>query len=233
MAFRPLNLSLALVGAFIGTLAGALPGIGPINGVAVLLPLTFALGLPPETALIMLSGIYYGAEYGGRISSILLNIPGDSSAVMSTIDGYPLAQKGLAGPALALSAISSFIGGSLAVIGLTLFGPLLAQFAINFGPAEYFALIIFAFTCLSVLVGKTPVKTLVAAVLGLMLATVGVDSTTGVLRYAYGLPELYDGIDFLTVVVGLFAVSEILLLLERTYHGHVAPASIGRSTRRS
>ena len=229
VALTPLNLAMALVGGFIGTLVGALPGIGPINGVAVLLPISYALGLPPETALIMLAGIYYGAEYGGRISSILLNIPGDSSAVMSTLDGYPLAHKGMAGPALALSAISSFIGGTIAVIGLTLFAPLLAEMAIKFGPAEYFSLMIFAFASLAVIVGKNPLKTAIAAVLGVMLATVGVDSGTGVLRYTYGQPELYDGIDFLIVVIGLFAVSEILLLLERAHMGRLIPVAINRT----
>ncbi len=216
VALKPLNLGLALVGAFIGTLVGAMPGIGPINGVAVLLPLSYSLGLPPETALIMLAGIYYGAEYGGRISSILLNIPGDAGAVMSTLDGYPLAHQGKAGSALALSAISSFIGGTIAVIGLTLFAPPLAEMAIKFGPAEYFSLMIFAFASLAVIVGKNPLKTGISAVLGVMLAIVGVDSGTGVLRYTYDQPELYDGIDFLIVIIGLFAISEILLLVERT-----------------
>ncbi len=225
-ALQPINLGVALVGAFIGTLAGALPGIGPINGVAVLLPLSYALNLPPETALIMLAGIYYGAEYGGRISSILLNIPGDSSAVMTTLDGYPLAQKGMAGQALALSGISSFIGGTIAVIGLSLFAPLLAQVAIKFGPAEYFALIVFAFATLAVIVGHNPIKTAIAVILGMMLTTVGVDSSTGVLRYTYGQPELYDGIDFLIVVIGLFAVSEILIMLEKANASKFVPVAI-------
>lgn len=229
VALQPINLFVALVGAFIGTLAGALPGIGPINGVAVLLPIAYALNLPPETALILLSGIYYGAEYGGRISSILLNIPGDSSAVMTTLDGYPLAKKGMAGKALALSAISSFIGGSIAVVGLTLFAPLLAQVAIKFGPAEYFSLIVFAFATLAVIVGNNPVKTAIAAILGMMISTVGVDSSTGVLRYTYAQPELYDGIDFLIVVIGLFAVSEILIMLERANVSQYTPVTISQS----
>ncbi len=226
VALKPLNLGMALIGGFLGTLVGAMPGIGPINGVAVLLPVSYGLGLPPETALIMLAGIYYGAEYGGRISSILLNIPGDASAVMTTLDGYPLAQKGMAELALSLSAISSFIGGTIAVIGLTLFAPPLAQLAIKFGPAEYFNLIIFAFASLAVIVGKNPIKTAIAAILGVMLSTVGIDSGTGVLRYTYGHPELYDGIDFLILVIGLFAISEILLLLERGYMVKIAPVKI-------
>ncbi len=229
VALKPLNLSVAFVGAFLGTIVGALPGLGPINGVAVLLPISYALGLPPETALIMLAGIYHGAEYGGRISSILLNIPGDSSAVMTTLDGYPLAKKGYAGPALALSAIASFIGGTIAVIGLTLFAPPLAEIAIQFGPAEYFSLIIFAFATLAVIIGKNPVKTAIATVLGVILATVGIDSGTGVLRYTYGQPELYDGIDFLMVVIGLFAISEILLLLELAHLGKIASVALDRT----
>ena len=229
VALQPVNLGVALVGAFIGTLAGALPGIGPINGVAVLLPISYALNLPPETALIMLAGIYYGAEYGGRISSILLNIPGDSSAVMTTLDGYPLAQKGMASQALALSALSSFIGGTIAVLGLTLFAPLLAQFAIQFGPAEYFSLIVFAFATLAVIVGDNPAKTAIAAILGMMLSTVGVDSSTGLLRYTYGQPELYDGIDFLIVVIGLFALSEILMLLEKANTRKFVPVAINKA----
>ena len=228
VALQPVNLGVALVGAFIGTLAGALPGIGPINGVAVLLPISYALNLPPETALIMLAGIYHGAEYGGRISSILLNIPGDSSAVMTTLDGYPLAQKGKANQALALSAISSFMGGTMAVFGLTLFAPLLAQFAVQFGPAEYFSLIVFAFATLAVIVGDNPLKTSIAALLGMMLSTVGVDSSTGVLRYTYGQPELYDGIDFLIVVIGLFAISEILILLEKAHNNKFVPVVINQ-----
>ncbi len=226
VALQPINLGVALIGAFIGTLAGALPGIGPINGVAVLLPIAYALNLPPETALIMLSGIYYGAEYGGRISSILLNIPGDSSAVMTTLDGHPLAKQGRASQALAISAISSFIGGTIAVVGLTLFAPLLATLAIKFGPAEYFALIVFSFSVLAIIVGHKPIKTAIAAILGMMLTTVGVDSSTGILRYTYGQPELYDGIDFLIVVIGLFAISEIFILLEKTDTSKLVPIEI-------
>jgi putative tricarboxylic transport membrane protein len=230
IAIAPLNLSAILVGSFIGTVAGALPGVGPINAIAVFLPIAYALGLPPETALMLLSGIYFGAEYGGRISSILLNIPGASGAIMTNIDGYPLARKGLAGTALALSGISSFIGSILSVIGLTLFGPSITELAIKFGPAEYFALIFFAFASLSAIADKSPIKTLISTVLGLMLATIGTDSITGVLRYTYGEPKLYEGIDFLTVVIGLFAISEILLFLEVSHRGHYVPVKIGKIT---
>ena len=219
VALTPLNLGLAFAGAFLGTLIGALPGIGPVNGVAILIPIAYALKLPAESALILLAGVYYGAEYGGRISSILLNVPGDAGAVITTLDGYPMAQKGRAGEALALSALSSFIGGTLSVIGLTLFAPLLAQWAIRFGPAEYFALMVFAFTTLSSLAGKSPVKALASSVFGLMLATVGLDPGSGVPRYTFGQLKLYDGVDFLIVAIGLFAISEVLVLMEGTFLG--------------
>ena len=222
VALTPLNLGLALAGAFLGTLIGALPGIGPVNGVAILIPIAYALKLPPESALILLAGVYYGAEYGGRISSILLNVPGDAGAVITTLDGYPMAQKGKAGEALALSALASFIGGTLAVIGLTLFAPLLAEWAIRFGPAEYFALMVFAFTTLSSLAGRNPAKALASSVFGLMLATVGLDPGSGVPRFTFGQLKLYDGVDFLIVAIGLFAISEVLVLMEK---GHLGEAT--------
>nr|WP_298413663.1 tripartite tricarboxylate transporter permease [uncultured Halomonas sp.] len=214
VALTPLNLGLAFLGALLGTLFGALPGIGPINGIAILMPLAYTLGLPAESALILLAGVYTGAEYGGRMSSILLNVPGDAGAVMTTLDGHPLAKKGLAGPALGLSAVSSFVGATIAIIGLTLFAPLLAEVAVMFGPAEFFALMVFAFASMSVMMGKDPIKTAIGAVLGVMVAMVGVDSGTGVLRYTFGMAELYDGIDFVVMIIGLFAISEILLMLE-------------------
>lgn len=137
VAVTPLNIALVMGGALLGTLFGALPGIGPINGIAILMPLAYTLGLPPESALILLAGIYCGSEYGGRMSSILLNVPGDAGAVMTTLDGFPLAQKGLAGPALGMSAIASFVGSTLAIIGLTLFAPLLAMVAVKFGRRSF------------------------------------------------------------------------------------------------
>lgn len=214
VALTPLNLGLAFLGALLGTLFGALPGIGPINGIAILMPLAYTLGLPAESALILLAGVYTGAEYGGRMSSILLNVPGDAGAVMTTLDGHPLAKKGLAGPALGLSAVSSFVGATIAIIGLTLFAPLLAEVAVMFGPAEFFALMVFAFSSMAVMMGKDPIKTGIGAVLGVMIAMIGVDSGTGVMRYTFGMAELYDGIDFVVMIIGLFAISEILLMLE-------------------
>lgn len=228
VALTPTNLIIALIGTLIGTVVGLLPGLGPINGVALLIPVAFALGLPPESALILLAAVYLGCEYGGRISSILLNIPGEASTLMTTLDGYPLARKGLAGVALSLSAWSSFIGAFVATCGMVLFAPLLAKWAIAFGPAEYFVLMVFAIVCLAGMAGDKPVKTLVASLLGLFLAAIGIDANSGVYRFAFDSIHLADGIQFVVLVLGLFSVSEVLLLLEKTHHGQEAVKATGR-----
>ena len=215
VALTPENLMVAAIGALIGTVVGMLPGLGPINGVAILMPLAFALKLPPETALILLAAVYMGCEYGGRISSILINVPGDAGAIMTALDGHPMAKKGLAGVALSISAWSSFIGSLVATIGIVLFAPLLARWALAFGPAEYFALMCFAFACITGLMGDAPVKAALAAVIGLSLSTVGLDSNSGVYRFTGGDVHLSDGIQFIVVVIGVFSVSEILLMLEQ------------------
>ncbi|MDG9669676.1 tripartite tricarboxylate transporter permease [Hahella sp. CR1] len=214
VALTPENLMFALLGCFLGTLIGALPGLGPANGVAILIPLAFTLGLKPETALIMLTSVYAGAMYGGRISSILLNIPGDEPAMMTCLDGYPMAQSGRAAEALAISAVASFIGSVIATIGLILLAPWLAKFALTFGPAEYFALFVLAFATLGGITGKNPVKTILAAAIGLMMATVGIDMNTGVQRFTFNTLELYEGVDFIILIVGLFAISELLFFIE-------------------
>lgn len=229
VALAPMNLMLVLVGCFAGTLIGALPGIGPINGVAILLPIAYSLGLPPESALILLAGIYYGAEYGGRISSILLNVPGDAGAVMTTLDGNPMAKRGEAGRALSLSAIASFVGGTIAVVLMSLFGPSLAKLAVSFTPSDYVALMVFAFASLSSLVGKNPVKTMLGALIGLMLATVGIDANTGVARYVFDIPDILAGIDFLVVVIGFFGMAELIHLVEQQITGKLALLPIGKS----
>ncbi len=216
VALQPLNLLLAFMGALVGTLIGVLPGIGPISGVALLVPLTFALNLPPESALILLAGIYYGAMYGGSTTSILLNVPGETASVVTTLDGYQMARQGRAGPALAVAAIGSFVAGTLSVVGLMFFAPWLARLAIRFGPAEYFALMVFAMTTISSLAGRNLAKALIATLLGLMLATVGLDPGSAVPRYTFGQLKLYDGMDFLVVAIGLFAISEVLFLLEES-----------------
>src|SRR5690606_24582091 len=171
---------------------------------------------------------YLGCEYGGRISAILLNVPGDAAAIMTTLDGYPLARQGKAGIALSLSAVCSFIGSTIATLGVVLFAPLLAKWAVAFGPAEYFVLMVFAITCLGGMVGDKPLKTLMAALMGLGLATVGVDATTGVYRFTFDSVSLSDGIQFVIVVIGLFSVSEILLMLEKTATGQQAIKASGR-----
>jgi len=215
VALQPLNIMLLLTGCFVGTLVGALPGLGPVNGVAVLIPLTFAFGLDPTSSLILLSAVYFGTMYGGRISSILLNIPGDEPALMTTLDGYPMAVQGHAANALALSGVASFVGATLAVIGLSLFAPMLARVAIHFGPADYFALYILAFATIGGVAGVDPRKTLLSATLGLMLATIGIDPISGVPRYTGENYHLFDGIEPIVALVGLFAISEILMLLEK------------------
>jgi putative tricarboxylic transport membrane protein len=215
VALTPANLMVAAIGAFIGTIVGMLPGLGPINGVAILMPLAFALKLPPETALILLAAVYMGCEYGGRISSILLNVPGDAGAIMTALDGNPMAKQGLGGVALSISAWSSFIGAIVATVGIVLFAPLLARWALAFGPAEYFALMCFAFACITGLMGNAPMKAALAAVIGLSLSTVGLDSNSGVYRFTGGDVHLSDGIQFIVVVIGVFSVSEILLMLEQ------------------
>lgn len=228
VALGPVNLLVAAFGAFFGTIIGLLPGLGPINGVAVLMPLAFAAGLPADTALILLATVYLGCEYGGRISSILLNVPGDAGAVMTAMDGYPMAKNGEAGVALSISAWASFVGSTIAVIGIALFAPLLASWALSFGPAEYFVLMVFALACLFAMVGDNPVKTLLSALIGLALATVGIDANTGVYRFTMNDIHLADGIQFITVVIGLFSVSELLLMLEHTHAGGKVLAMTGR-----
>ncbi|MCK0166725.1 tripartite tricarboxylate transporter permease [Jannaschia sp. S6380] len=214
VALTPLNLTLLLLGCFSGTLIGAMPGLGPVNGVAILIPLTFSFGFDATSSLILLSAVYFGCMYGGRISSILLNIPGDEPAVMTTLDGYPMAQQGRAADALGISGVASFVGATFAVIGLSLFAPLLARAAIHFGPADYFALYILAFATIGGVAGVDPRKTLLSALIGLMIATIGLDPISGVPRFTGGDFHLYDGIEAMVALVGLFAISEVLMLLE-------------------
>ena len=228
VALQPLNLLLAFLGALLGTIIGMLPGIGPINGIAILMPISFALGLPATSMLILFCGIYYGSQYGNSISTILLNVPGTSSSVATALDGYPMAKQGRAGPALAMSAIASFVGGSLSVVGLMLFAPLLARWAIRFGPAEYFVLMVFTFSMVSALTGTNLRKGLIASLVGLMLASIGIDPGTGIVRYSFGRLELYDGLDFVVVTIGLFAVSEVFMLLEQSRLGQVPMQAMGR-----
>jgi putative tricarboxylic transport membrane protein len=208
------NLMLAVIGCLLGTLIGVLPGIGPITGVAILFPITLGLGLGDASTLILLASVYYGTQYGGSTTSILLNVPGEASSVVTTLDGYQMARQGRAGQALAISAIGSFIAGIGAVIGLMLFGPPLAEITIQFQSPEKFMVVILAFATVSSIAGKSLVKGLLAVVFGVMLATVGTDLQTGVVRYTFGELKLQEGLDFVIIAIGLFAVSEVLSLLE-------------------
>jgi putative tricarboxylic transport membrane protein len=229
VALSPTNLLIAALGALIGTVVGLLPGLGPINGVAILMPLAFAMKLPAEASLILLAAVYIGCEYGGRISSILLNVPGDAGAIMTALDGYPMARKGLGGVALSISAWSSFVGSLIATIGIVLFAPLLASWALSFGPAEYFALMCFAFACIAGLMGDAPVKAGLAAVIGLALSCIGLDSNSGVYRFTGGDVHLSDGIQFIVVVIGVFSISEILLMLQEHHSSSGIITNTGRA----
>ncbi len=213
-ALTPYTLLLALIGCVVGTLVGALPGLGPSNGVALLIPITFSLGFDAMEALVLLTSVYYGCMYGGRISSILLNIPGDEPAMMTCLDGYPMAKQGKASDALAISGVASFVGSFLATVGLMLVAPLLARVAFKFGPAEYFALYLLAFCTLGGLGSNNQAKSAMAAAIGLAIAMVGLDKGTNMPRFTFGNLHLYDGIDFLVAIVGLFAVVEIFLFIE-------------------
>lgn len=228
VALDPQNIIIALIGCFIGTIVGMLPGLGPINGVAILLPLAYTMKLPPESALILLATVYIGCEYGGRISSILLGIPGEAAAIMTTLDGHPLAKKGQGGKALCISAFSSFIGSFIAICGIILFAPLIASWALKFGPAEYFALIIFALATLGSMLAQKPIRSLLAALIGLFLTTIGIDGNTGVYRFTFDMPHLFDGIPFVILVIGLFSVSEIFLMLEQTHTSQVIIKKTGK-----
>ena len=227
LALQPLNVALATFGAFVGTLVGMLPGIGPINAIAILIPLALALDLPPESVLIVLTAIYYGSQYGNSISTILLNVPGTASATVTAIDGYALTQRGEGGSALAMSAVASFFGGTLSILGLALFAPLLSSWALRFGPAEYFALMVLALSALSSLSGGSVLKGAVATLLGLAIATVGFDPNSAVARYTFGELRLLDGVDFVVLTIGLFAVSEVLLALESPHAPHGPHGSHG------
>ncbi|MEI4770120.1 tripartite tricarboxylate transporter permease [Psychrobacillus sp. FJAT-51614] len=222
IAFQWHNILFALVGVIIGTAVGVLPGIGPMSGVALLIPVTATItsGMPTEAAaassIILLAGVYYGAMYGGSTTSILLNTPGESSSVVTTLDGYQMAKQGRAGAALAISAIGSFFAGIISLIGLVLLAEPLSNVAVKFGPAEYFSLMLLGLAAVSGLAGKSMTKALMMTVFGLMLGTVGIDGVSGIARFTYDLPILYSGFEFLTIAVGLFALGEVFkTILER------------------
>ncbi len=223
IALSPYTLMLAVIGCVLGTIIGALPGLGPSNGVAILIPITFTLGLDATSALVLMTAVYFGAMYGGRISSILLNIPGDEPALMTTLDGYPMAKQGRAGDALVLSGVASFVGALLATIGLMFLAPLLSRVAYQFGPAEYFALYLLAFCTLGGLASSNQAKAAIASCIGLGIAMIGLDNTSGMPRLTFGHLHLMDGVDFLVAIVGLFAVAEVFFFIE----SHGRSTSIG------
>ncbi|HSI40727.1 MAG TPA: tripartite tricarboxylate transporter permease [Xanthobacteraceae bacterium] len=212
VATDPSNLIYCFIGALLGTLIGILPGVGPTATIAMLLPITFSLA--PETSIIMLAGIYYGAQYGGSTTAILLNLPGESSSAVTAIDGYQMARNGRAGSALAIAAIGSFVAGTLATFVVAAFAQPLTRLALQFGPAEYFSLILFGLISSIALAHGSFLKALAMIVLGLLMGIVGTDLYTGTPRFTFGILEISDGIDFVAVAVGLFGVAEIVRNLE-------------------
>ena len=212
VALSPVNFLYCLIGVFIGTIVGVLPGLGVMNAVAILIPMTF--GMNPTTAMIMLAGIYYGAMYGGSTSSILINTPGEAPAIMTTLDGYQMALQGRAGPALGIAAFGSFIAGTFATIMLMILAKPLVKVALSFGPTEYFSILVLALCTLGSLMGESVIKGLLMAAFGIFLGTVGIDPVSGAERFTFGIPELMDGIGFLPVAIGLFAIAEVLITAE-------------------
>jgi TctA family transporter len=225
-AFSPVNILWCLVGVLLGTLIGVLPGIGPITTIAMLLPLTYALG--PLTALIMLAGIYYGAQYGGSTTSILINLPGEATSVVTCIDGYQMALRGRAGAALAVAAIGSFFAGCVGTLAIALFGPTLASFGQRFSAPEYCALMVLGLICAVVLSHGAFVKAVGMVLAGLLLGLVGIDVNSGALRYTFDLPQLSDGVGFVPLAMGLFGIAEIAVNLQRRHERHVLATALGR-----
>ena len=224
-ALQPENVLVCLLGVTLGTAVGVLPGIGPTATVALLLPITF--NFDPVASLIMLAGIYYGAQYGGSTTAILINLPGESSAAVTALDGHAMAKQGRAGPALATAALGSFFAGTVATVIVALFAPPLADVALEFGPAEYFSLVVLGLVISIALASGSTLKALAMIVLGLLLGTVGQDQFTGIPRFVFGIPELYGGLDFVSLAVGLFGLAEILRNLEhRTTSGSLVTKKV-------
>ena len=224
VALQPVNLFYCFVGVFIGTLVGVLPGIGPVGAMSLLLPTTFKAS--PEAAIIMLAGIYYGAMYGGSTTSILVNIPGEAASVVTCLDGYQMAQQGRAGPALGMAAFGSFIAGTLSILGLMLLAPPLSQFALRFGPPEYFTLMVLGLTILIYLAQGSMPKALIMAAFGLVLGLVGLDSINARPRFTFGKMELIDGVGLVPVVMGLFGISEVFLNIEQVVQREILKTKV-------
>src|ERR671924_583922 len=212
VAVSPLHLLYALIGVLLGTLIGVLPGIGPVATIAMLLPITF--NLDPVAALIMLAGIYYGSQYGGSTTAILVNIPGETGSVVTCLDGYQMARQGRAGPALAIAALGSFFAGCVATLVIATAAPPLAEVALKFGPAEYFSLMVLGLVAATVLAHGSLTKAIAMVVFGLLLGLIGTDVNSGVLRFTFDVPELSDGIGFVIVAMGMFGTAEIVANIE-------------------
>ena len=227
VAITGINILFCFVGAFLGTAIGVLPGLGPAATIALLLPVTYAMS-SPVTAIIMLAGIYYGAQYGGSTTSILLNLPGEAASVVTCIDGYQMAKKGRAGVALGIAAIGSFIAGTVAVLGLTFFAPPLAKFALDFGPPEYFALTTLGLLLAVTLSSGSMTKGLMVLIVGLLLSMVGFDPISGESRFTFGTTGLKGGLDFVCLAVGVFGLGEILYNLESTLKTEIVTTRVGR-----
>ncbi|HYF79364.1 MAG TPA: tripartite tricarboxylate transporter permease [Symbiobacteriaceae bacterium] len=227
VTLSPVNLMFAFLGCLLGTAVGVLPGLGPAATISLLLPVIYRIG-SPATAVIFLAGIYYGAMYGGSTTSILLNLPGEAASVVTTLDGYKMAQKGRAGAALGISAIGSFIAGTIGVLGLTLIAPPLAEFALKFGPPEYFALTLVGLLLAVFLSGSSLSKGLITLAIGLLLAAVGLDPLTGKLRFTLGLTGLHSGFEFVTLAMGVFGLGEIFYNLEQTEAVQLVTTKIGK-----
>ena len=225
VAFQPLNLFWCFVGVFLGTVVGIMPGLGPAATIAMLLPLTFKM--PPTSALIMLAGIYYGAKYGGSTTAILLNVPGESSSVVTCLDGYQMARKGRAGAALGIAAIASFIAGTVGVLGLMLIAPPLAKFGLSFSSPEYFALMAMGLAMVVLLAGDSMLKALLAMLVGLWIASMGIDLFSDASRFTFGQTEMLDGVDFVIVAIGVFALGEVFGNMERREEGTLLPVPKG------
>jgi putative tricarboxylic transport membrane protein len=214
IAFSPINMVFVTLGVIAGTLIGALPGIGPVSGIAILIPICY--GMQPTTAMILMAGVYYGCMYGGTITSVLMNVPGESSTIMTCLDGYAMAQKGRGGPALTIAAIGSFIAGTFSVVMLTFAAPPIADAALKFGPPEYFALMVLGMTAISGLTGNSKAKGYAMGFIGLAMAVVGLDPILGMPRFSFGSLELMDGIGFLPIAVGMFGIGAVLEMIENT-----------------
>ncbi len=227
IALTPVNLLFGFAGALIGTAIGVLPGLGPAATIALLLPVTYTIQ-SPVAATILVAGIYYGSMYGGSTTSILLNLPGEAASVVTCIDGYKMAQQGRAGAALGIAAIGSFIAGTVAVVGLTVFAPVVAEFALSFGPAEKFSLALVGLLLAVALSGGSVVKGLILIVVGLLLASVGLDPISGKTRFHFGVTALQSGFDFVTLAMGVFGLGEIFYNLESTAKAEIVTTKIGK-----